>query len=685
MVSCFNYTISTLTPSNTTDGKLAGITIFDITDLSNVRYCFVDFIGMESEREVELLTPLSARTYLEAYYQLDGSGDDPNGLIPLVESFRGKDLVTVSALKDTWPHGKWQEGKEIEEEADSFAKDMAGPTDDTKLAEHATAVPAAADAAVATGAASTSSVGTGSKMPSGNPPKGTTKSLRDQSIDAVLNLILEQAQENCHQQSSDLVAEAELLIDFVPKLRLRLYDRAATLTPSASVLRLLHKALEQDIEVDLSPFQTLTMEHLSNLVAGLRGGKMRTLNLSNMPDLGDSDLESILGIGPALPAQAGSTSSSSPSAAAVEISNIILLENPKVSVDFLTKNLGHCDIAHSELLRRPFLTKRRDPYSETPEQVLHFDASNIASQLVWVGVSSMQSCDSKFRLENGQMDWKGLQYSVQACSRFSENSTLEYKNFLLDVPLPAGKMIHSLRRLLQYLSSPNLSWFEDWPKGAAGCFATTSILEEDGVGYSVGPLSTTLYRDDSRETLVESGKGRSLKPGQWAIILVHEAFDAKDQESLDKRQIDILSRFGPRGTEEMKEWPTEDNKGPAFKPQKRLRYALTKALPTRSEASEPQFLVTDVPGYVRHVVGGGEEGKAAAGEVEVTRMNDWWKKGNATFEINGNGYYDDDDVHEILRKVYASEPSGGVADPKPRAVDPFEDIMRMMTLAQRQM
>lgn len=49
----------------------AGITILDITDLSNVRYCFVDYFGMESEGEVPLHTPLDGWTYLRAYYDDD--------------------------------------------------------------------------------------------------------------------------------------------------------------------------------------------------------------------------------------------------------------------------------------------------------------------------------------------------------------------------------------------------------------------------------------------------------------------------------------------------------------------------------------------------------------------------------------------------------------------------------------
>lgn len=44
-----------------------GITVIDITVPAHVRQGSVNLHGMESEREVQLMAPLTARTYLEAY------------------------------------------------------------------------------------------------------------------------------------------------------------------------------------------------------------------------------------------------------------------------------------------------------------------------------------------------------------------------------------------------------------------------------------------------------------------------------------------------------------------------------------------------------------------------------------------------------------------------------------------
>ncbi|KAI4173447.1 MAG: hypothetical protein LQ343_002980 [Gyalolechia ehrenbergii] len=622
-----------------------GITIFDITDLNHVHYCFVDYCGMESDREVELMTPLSARTYLEAYYVLDGSDErtEKIGLIPLVEKFQGRDLVTVIALKETWPHGEWQKDGCIFEEddlnyADSTTAATAGPSVGNKQTE-----------------------------------QSETKSLRDHSMNSLMEQILDPGKDN-----SDLIAEVEVLNDFLPKLRHRLYDQAATLQPTTSFVNLLHKALEQDIEVDLSVFEKFDVEDLSMLVAKLRGGKMRALNLSNMPELNEPDLQLILGTHQAPSEQSDNNDPTSVVAtgAARDLSTIILLETPKISIDFLTEHLGHYDLYHSDLFRRPMYTEGPgdDAYygRRIPLQALQFASANTVSQLAWVGIPSRQSCDSKLRLEDGHFDWSNLKYSIEASSRFSGDEGLKFKNFLLDVPSPAAKTIHSLRRLMQYLTSGKIGWLEDWPKAAARCFATTSTLE-DGVGYSVGPFSTTLYRDDDQEDYVQSGKGLPLKTGQWAIILVHEAFDARDQESLDKRELEMVSMFGPRGSEELKQWPAEE-KEPNFKPLKRLRYALAKALP---ESSTEPFLITDVPGYVEHVLG--SQGGDA---VKVDQLKEWWMKQNP--DATGSGYYEDDDMHKILHKIYLDEATRNASASRPRPIDPFEDIMRMMTIAQRQ-
>lgn len=83
-----------------------GIMVLDITELSEVRYCFLDVCGMESERKVPLHTPLSGWTYLRAYY------DDSDDIVLRAKAVTGElekyALVELAALADCWPDGHWQ-------------------------------------------------------------------------------------------------------------------------------------------------------------------------------------------------------------------------------------------------------------------------------------------------------------------------------------------------------------------------------------------------------------------------------------------------------------------------------------------------------------------------------------------------------------------------------------------------
>ena len=571
-------------------------------------------MGMESKTSVELMTPLSAKTYLEAYYDQDTIESDTSMKTSL-QKFLAQDLITIATLQETWPDGEWQE---IEDEP-MLPEEEASPV--------------------------------------------KTSTLRDRSMDMLLNRFLDQPEDYV-----DLLAEAEGLTDFIPKLRLKL-GLSIPAEKSSSYLGLVEEAFEGAVELDLQPFfGKFSLDEIVGLVARLyRKGTLRVLNLSNLPELSESDLAMILGID-SHPEQLASASTPTLTTSSGKLA-VILLETPKISIDFVTKNLGNTDVCHSELFRRPF-NEEGSYRSDDEIPALEFNAPSTVSQLVWVGISSIQSRDSKLRQDDGLMNWSSLNYSVEASSTFSGNKAIKYKNFLMDIPSPAGKIIHGLKQLLHFLRA-DVSWFPDWPKAAARCFATSSIstpsvTEAEG-HFSVGPMSTTFYQDSDRYHCVASGKGRTPKVGHWVIVLVHEAFDAKDQAALDKRELDSVNTFGPRGTEERKEFE-EKQAEPTFKPLKRLRYAFAKRL-AQSESGEQQFLITDVPGYINQVMG-----KDSAEESEVKRLSDWWKAQISGFDDDAQ-YYADIDMPHLLRKIYVGE---AVSEERARPIDPFEDIMSMM-------
>ncbi|KAL8705366.1 MAG: hypothetical protein Q9201_001522 [Fulgogasparrea decipioides] len=85
------------------------------------------------------------------------------------------------------------------------------------------------------------------------------------------------------------------------------------------------------------------------------------------------------------------------------------------------------------------------------------------------------------------------------------------------------------------------------------------------------------------------------------------------------------------------------------KSKKHLRYVLIKALPALD--SDPQtmhFEVSDVPGFIRNVLGG-QQGKATA----VAALTEWWKKN--TSGIRRVGYYEEDDVGEMVKYIFTPQ------------------------------
>lgn len=455
-------------------------------------------------------------------------------------------------------------------------------------------------------------------------------------MDNLLEFLLHSAHDN-----SGLVAEAEIFPDFLAKLRRRLYDNAAKLQPTSSVMELLYKVLKEQAEVDISIFKNFAASDLAILVAKLRRGRIRVLNLSNMPELTEPDLHQILDIHQ-LPSAMAEQNSALATSSIADLRAVVLLETPKISIEFLLKHMGHYDVYHSALFRRPMEQECTIAYfrREEPLKALQFGAANIVSQLVWVGTTTIQTRESKLRLENGHFDWSSLKYSAEAYSPFytrdpDQHTTLKYKNFLLDVPSPAAKIVRSLQRLTRYLSK--IHGGEDWPKAAARCFATTSNLDDDG--GSVGPFSTTLYQERSHgQYFVESGEDHALTPGQWAIILVHEAFDEVRRKILDNHEPKTIND----PTEEPKTCPAQKQE-PKPKSLRRLRYAFVKALSDLDPAKQ-HLLVTDVSGYVDDVTTGGDTKQA-------DRLKEWWGK-----RKHYAGYYKDDDMDTILGKIYSDRP-----------------------------
>ena len=582
---------------------LLGITIFDITNLSHVSYCFVDFHGMESEREVPLMTPLSARTYLEAYYELTDPKHSED-LLPLVESFRGWGLISASVLEDAWPGEGW-------EEAETDVQEGEGTEPDLKL----------------------------EKLEIAHTPSLVT--LRGQTMDTVIQSLLDSPEEN-----SGLVIEAENLTDFLPRLKDKLYAAATTIEWSSHYLDLLCQALKPEVEVDLSPLSNIPAKDLATVVAKLyENGQMNVLNLSHRPDISPEDLRSIIGTGPRLRV-------------------LCLLEMPQIRLENLGQFLVNYEVHHSDLMRSA-LRGFRD-YSERVPNI-GFHAAGVVSMIVWAGLGMSASLDRRNYLANGRIAWENLSSNPRKGQFLDTFQALDNRLYNLCVPVTPYKLVPSVLRLLQWAGSASLVISTDLSRGIACSLASSlPCTNGNGHGISLlNPslwLAEMLDWDRPKESCLSS-----LNAGEWALFLISKSYDAINQSHIDRMlessrtssrasaksgapvSVDpaekMSNKSGDTEPGSSSQTPEVDPAAPEdqnveFRPCKAASYALI----TRVADSGPsQYMVADIPTFLKKVLGD---------TLEARELIDAWTSGISTIE---NAEFFGDDTYQILQKLSSED------------------------------
>ena len=571
------------------------------------------------------MTPLSARTYLEAYYDLS----DPKNsqiMVPLLKELNGWDVIPVETLRDTWPKGEWEEPQSDHEDKDEV---------DVPELE---------------------------KLEINSP--STTKTLRDGAMVTVLQALLDEP-----NGETGLLSEVELLTDFLPRLKEMLYERSSALKPFPYILDLLFRALEEEIDIDLSPFTGFSAEDMSLVVSRLqKHGKMHTLCISNRPDLTAEDLQTVLRDAAGLKA-------------------LYILEDPQISARGVSPLLKECDIYDTDLFRQAIKPGPRRSLSDSDSSdsdeavpVGQVCEDNSISQLVWIGVSDQQALDKSHRLESGLIDWETLRQEKRRTNFGWSGDGLRYKRYPLDIALSTVRTAAGLLCLFQWGSSSHLYDVEQFSKGAALSFALASSIEGDknlkvgpaggGNGLGIGPLAAGLYRDRGYEPTPANDAHEYLEPGKWAVVLVHEAYNATSQKYLDKCQrkepvgADSDSEddnplgqpkggegslggimaliLGPRDPYENK----GKNQGLPFRAIKRLRYALVTPR-TEPQPSGHDFIVVDIPAYLEHTMGTNND--KGSNDV-LKKLVEVYSSGIAA--IDTADFYGDEDIHDILPKVF---------------------------------
>ena len=552
---------------------------------------------MESERTVPLMTPLSAKTYLEAYYDLSGSANSKD-LGPVVKSFEGWNLIPAAVLEDTWPGEGWAESKIHGQGGDGEQLYL-------KLEKLDIA------------------------------PESNVETLRDQAMDKLIQAMLSRSEED-----PDLMSEAGLLADFLPRLKDKLYNRAADLHWSSYHLDLLFKALQNEVEVDLSPLSGLRGESLALLVSKLlKNGKMRALNLSHRSDISEKDLNSML-----------STENS--------LQYLYLLEMPQIPIQSLWGALLNCEVYHSDLLRcalsdHDFQYRAQLRASMTS---MDFRGTNAVSQIVWVGLGMDECSERQNHLPNGRIAWERLKLNTYDGTILHLHGTLAQRIYSLDLPLPARKLVHALLRLLEWTTAVELLWANDLAKGIA-CSMATSASRANDTGHSVSHLNPELYAAPKEIRHRQQYSTRfSLEVGEWSLFLVSESFNVSEQcfetgrsdsggssstDSLADKLSPSLDQADPLAQDDRAQTSGSasgsdpaaiTNQPPKIHPRKAASYALVTRV---ADTGDSQFMVVDVPTYLQRVMGDTAEAKGLIDiwSTRVSSIKNIEFFGNDTYKI----------------------------------------------------
>lgn len=147
-----------------------------------------------------------------------------------------------------------------------------------------------------------------------------------------------------------------------------------------------------------------------------------------------------------------------------------------------------------------------------------------------------------------------------------------------------------------------------------------------GNGFGIGPSGATLYLDDNGEDIRPSDVHERLEPGQWSIILIHKNFDGETRNEFKGENHDL-----------------------PFRAIKRLKYALVTPS-TKLNPSDRQFVVADIPTYLEHII---EENPNNGNNGDLRKLIEVWNSQMAA--MPNVGFYKEDDIHDILPKVFPSQ------------------------------
>jgi hypothetical protein len=250
-------------------GNNDGITILDITNPSSVKYCFAFVETMFGSCDVEIFSPLDAREYFATYEELASSGDQSR-YATVFKEFESWGVITVVSLREAWPKQPWHCSECI---CEGSAQGMLVYYDRPFKINMCFVSRLRIRVAV--------------KLIRIIDATHPTSTLKEIAMEKLLDKVLAQS-----STDTSWIEGAELLSDFIPYLKTRLYTKPYSLKNSPLRVELLRKVI-QETEVDLSPFSFLSASDILAILSGT-SETLESLNLSGNKTLNGDQLKQIV-------------------------------------------------------------------------------------------------------------------------------------------------------------------------------------------------------------------------------------------------------------------------------------------------------------------------------------------------------------------------------------------------------
>ncbi|KAF2501746.1 hypothetical protein BU16DRAFT_577823 [Lophium mytilinum] len=440
-----------------------GITVLDITDMNQIRYCFVrlqrrypthDDEGEEEEEDKAAtrepyFTPLKGTEYVRDCH------DEPLDLDPALMRCNARPLISKETLKETWPQERWRDRADFPGYLDCSAIPVNSP----------------------------------------KPLENSMTSLRTLSFRRVVQIALEDP------EHGTWIQDAEMLPDFTTMARKALLEYLAndfsSKYPGGTAL--FRKAFRGEAKIDLSPFSEMPRTAILQLLEDLKVTSTAT----------DLDLSLCNITGEDLKALASSCKI---------LKRVVLMHMPQLDLKSAVAAIaesGVSELLHTDIFIAFLATGKQSapsPYNlmtgpghtSPVSQILRLELEERDTDMTAGRDAALRNLCDKLRPEVGR-------HHYHSPSRFAD---------IRDACAPLSHVVCTIARMLR---STN---FRDYAIGNADSrFVAASLAVGPAPDFGIRPLAPTFFNNSNSHRCGALGTLRYSEPGEWTAIVFQQRGD----------------------------------------------------------------------------------------------------------------------------------------------------------------